>query len=85
MARVFSGAGESGVGYNPVHSGLSPAPQHCVHRRDTGKTRSPTKLQAAQSQFVAESYHNSTTTIPMHQEMVQELLCYSHSATTCCL
>lgn len=27
----------------------------------------------------------TTTPTPTHQEMIQELFCYSHSATTCCL
>lgn len=64
----FQAGLESGAGYNAVHCGLSPVPQHCVHRRDTDKTISPIKP--------------TRTPIPTHLERIQEELCYGYSATT---
>lgn len=61
MAGFSSGAEESGVGYNAVHCGLSPVPQHCVHSRDMGKTSSPIKLQQRYGQDLIS---NKTSACP---------------------
>lgn len=63
-----SGTEESGIGYNALHCGLRPVPQHCVHRMYRGKTTSPIKLQDAHSQFVAETYYNPYSHSPRNLE-----------------